>query len=300
MTYDAVHVPHTNYWSDTGGKWTRTGDALEENLKTGRDQILVHPHWWRDKNRIIFALSTARSGSKRLANFVENTTSFRGYMNGHLIISEFRMVMNMINLQVMILWGWLNHKSQHITAALIRLTVAHHRAIVRGDVLEANVYIEPFLDYIKAEEPNVEFIHLHRDAKDVVRSILNRGWYDTPIDRRHFAVPNLQWDKLNQFERACWYYRYTQEKLMAATKARISFERMVSDLAYITRTLRELGIVVHPLLAGTVFGKRINANRRDEFPSYEHWSRVYKQIFNSICADVQMLLGYTKDKLHDG
>lgn len=44
LTYDAVHVPHTNYWSDTGGKWTRTGDLLKENLKTGDHQILVHPH----------------------------------------------------------------------------------------------------------------------------------------------------------------------------------------------------------------------------------------------------------------
>ena len=26
--------------------------------------------------------------------------------------------------------------------------LAHHRAIVRGDVLEANVYIQPFLEYI--------------------------------------------------------------------------------------------------------------------------------------------------------
>ena len=31
LTYDAVHVPHTNYWSDTGGKWTRKGDTMGQS-----------------------------------------------------------------------------------------------------------------------------------------------------------------------------------------------------------------------------------------------------------------------------
>ena len=83
---------------------------------------------------------------------------------------------------------------------------------------------------------------------------------------------------------------------MAATKARISFERMVSDLAYFTRTLRELGIVVHPLLAETEFGKRIDANRRDEFPSYERWPEAYRMAFERICGEVQSALGYAVDE----
>jgi hypothetical protein len=187
-------------------------------------------------------------------------------------------------------------ESPNLASALIRQAASHHRSFSPGDVLEANVYIEPFLDEFRAQIPDAELIHLHRDGRDVVRSILNRDWYDTPFDRRHRVVPIPEWDELNQFERACWYYRYTQERLMTATKARISFERMVSDLAYLTRTLRELGIVVHPLLAETEFGTHIDANRRDEFPSYERWIEAYRMAFERICGEVQSALGYAVDE----
>lgn len=294
LTYDAVHVPHTNYWSDTGGKWKRTGDPLEKNLKTGRHQILVHPHWWRDKKRIIFVLSTARSGSKWLANFVENATSCRGLhewtLNNKRTPDGYALDKR-TNDDFMGLV-----ETQNKTAALIRQALAHHRAIIKGDVLEANVYIEPFLDYIITEEPNVEFVHLHRDAKDVVRSILNRGWYDTPIDRRHFAVPIPIWDKLNQFERACCYVRWTQETAVKATNKRISFEKMVSDLSYITEVLRELGIIVHPLLAQEEFVKHIDPNSNTSMPPYQQWDQQYKSAFVQICSKVQQELGYKLDE----
>lgn len=39
-------------------------------------------------------------------------------------------------------------ETQNKTAALIRKAVAHHRAKINGDVLEANDYIKSFRDYI--------------------------------------------------------------------------------------------------------------------------------------------------------
>ncbi|MEE8154579.1 MAG: methyltransferase domain-containing protein, partial [Phycisphaerales bacterium] len=298
LAYDAVHVQDAQYWTDTGGGWRRSADPLKADLSRGRHQILMHPHWWRGRTRTYFVLCPARSGSKWLVNVVDQATSCRGL---HEWTLNHRRTGDEYELDKRTGDDFLGLvEFPNLASGLIRQAAAHHRSIMSGDVLEANVYLEPFLDEIRAQIPEAEFIHLHRNGRDVVRSILNRDWYDTPLDRRHRTVPIPNWDELNQFERACWYYRYTQERLMTATETRIDFERMVSDLAYLTRTLRELGIVVHPLLAETEFPKRIDANRRDEFPAYEHWSREYKRTFNSICADVQSVLGYPKDELPDG
>lgn len=294
LRYDAVHVSDAQYWTDTGGGWRRSADPLQSDLSKGRHQILIHPHWWRAPKRTYFVLSTARSGSKWLVNFVDQATSCCALHDWTL---NHRRTEDGYELDKRTGDDFLGLvESPNVASALIRQAAAHHRSILPGDVLEANVYLEPFLDEFRAQIPDAELIHLHRDGRNVVRSILNRDWYDTPLDRRHRTVPIPNWDELNQFERACWYYRYTQERLMTATKARISFERMVSDLAYLTRTLRELGIVVHPLLAETEFGTRIDANRRDEFPSYERWPEEYRMAFERICGEVQSALGYAVDE----
>ena len=294
LAYDAVHVQSDQYWTDTGGGWRRSADPLNADLSTGRHQILMHPHWWRGRTRTYFVLCPARSGSKWLVNFVDQATTCRALHDWTL---NHRRTEDGYELDKRTGDDFLGLvESPNLASALIRQAAAHHRSILPGDVLEANVYLEPFLDELRAQIPDAELIHLHRDGRDVVRSILNRDWYDTPLDRRHRTVPIPNWDELNQFERACWYYRYTQERLMTATKGRISFERMVSDLTYLTRTLRELGIVVHPLLAETEFGKRIDANRRHEFPSYERWPEAYRIAFERICGEVQSALGYAVDE----
>ncbi len=294
LAYDAVHVQNAQYWTDTGGGWNRSGDPLKADLSTGRHQILMHPHWWRGRTRTYFVLCPARSGSKWLVNFVDQATSCRALHDWTL---NHRRTEDGYELDKRTGDDFLGVvESPNLASALIRQAASHHRSFSPGDVLEANVYLEPFLDELRAQIPDAELIHLHRDGRDVVRSILNRDWYDTPFDRRHRVVPIPEWDELNQFERACWYYRYTQDRLMTATKVRISFERMVSDLAYLTRTLRELGIVVHPLLAETEFSTHIDANRRDEFPSYERWTEAYRMAFQRICGEVQSALGYAVDE----
>ena len=290
LTYDAVHVPNAQYWTDTGGSWNRSADPLKADLSKGRHQILVHPHWWRGPKRTYFVLGTARTGSKWLVNFVDQATSTHAlheWTLNHRRTKDVYAIDKRTSDDYMRLV-----ESPKLASALIQQAAAHHRSILRGDVLEANVYLQPFLNELRNEAPEAELIHIHRDGRDVVRSILNRGWYDTPMDRRHLVVPIAQWDELNQFERACWYYRHTQESLMAATKTRISFERMVSDREYLTQTLGKLGLVIHPLLAQDPFDKHIDPNSSAVFPRYEQWGAEYQHTFERICGQVQEALGY--------
>lgn len=294
LRYDAMHVPMNHYWTDSGGTWSRSGDPLHVDLSRGRHQVLMHPIWWRGPRKTILVMSTARAGSTWLANFVDRATSCRGvhewtlnhYRRGDEIIADKRTSDDYLAL--------LENASE--AALLIRHAMASFK-VGKRDVLEANVYLEPFLERLQKASPPSEcvFMHLHRDAREVVRSILNRGWYAAPIDYRRRDDTWPAWPVLNQFERACWYWRWTNERLWPL-QHRLSFERMVSDQEYLTSSLNDLGIVVHPLLAHEEFAKRLNAGTVDEFPCYGDWPEAWQVAFEAICGPMQQLLGYDSDE----
>jgi len=76
LTYDAIHVPHDHYWTDTGGSWSRSDDPRRHDLSTGRHQVLVHPFWWRDTPRRIVILTTTTDESTALADLINRSTSY--------------------------------------------------------------------------------------------------------------------------------------------------------------------------------------------------------------------------------
>ncbi len=288
LDYEAMHVKVDRYWTDSGGNWARSGDPLQTDLARGRHQILMHPWWWRGSRKTIFVLSAARSGSAWLASFVDRATSCRGlheftlnhHRDGDKIVSDKRTGDGFLDLV----------ERPNDASVLIRHALAAFKLGGR-DMLEANVYLEPFLARLQKIAPEATIIHLHRDGRDVVRSILNRGWYATPIDRRHRAAPIPNWDSLTQFERACCYWRFTNQRMMSLN-VRLSFERMVSDLDYLKEFFKELGIIVHPVLAAEEFGRRVNVNAHHEVPRFEDWPRRLQRRFGLICGSTQRALGY--------
>lgn len=289
LQYDAMHIPLDHYWSDSGGKWQRTGDPLQNDISHGRHVVLIHPVWWRGEKKQYFFLSTARSGSLWLSNVIDRATNCKG-------VHEFTF----------------NHRFENDEPVLDKRTTDDFQSLCDdrpaalqllrqslrwmrqqpGDVAEANVYLEPFLTELRELAPNAVFIHLHRDGRDVVRSILNRGWYDNPDDHKHRALPIENWNRLTRFERACWYWRYTNEMIAPFATNRLRFEKMVSDVDYLSDQLARYGIILHPLLAERVFHERVNASKVADVPAHEQWSSEYQKTFTQICGAVQQMLGY--------
>jgi hypothetical protein len=292
VEYEACRIPHDRYWTDTGGSWSRTGDPIDADLSSGRHQVLMHPIWWRGRQRIFFVLSAARSGSKWLANFVDRATSCSARHEwtlnhrrvGREMVADKRTSGDYVGLV----------ENRRLAQQLIQQAVSHYRT-VPGDVLEANVYLEPFIPTLNALGDDVTLLHLHRDGRDVVRSLLDREWYATPGDRKHRTVPIDDWAGLTQFERACWYWRYTNERIMPFASHHLRFEEIVRDPRVLSRRLDSLGIVVHPLLAEREFPKVINAAKSRRFPPYDDWPGEYRRTFERICGPTQVALGYQRE-----
>src|SRR5690606_34172411 len=68
-----------------------------------------------------------------------------------------------------------------------------------ADWAEANVYLGHLLPQLRDVFPDAFLIHLYRHPKDVVRSLINRDWYDTPEDPFHPAMNVEGWADLSQF-----------------------------------------------------------------------------------------------------
>ncbi len=295
IVYDAIHVPYDFYYTDSREPWYFSEDPMRYSLDSGRYQILMHPVHWRGLQKIYFFLSTARSGSKWLTNLLDKATPLKAchefslnhrFKDGELI-EEKRTAEGFTELV---------RQKEDIKNLLIEA-----RAWLEDfpeDYAEANVYLERCLSVMEDIFPDATLVHLHRDPKDVIRSIANRDWYDTPEDNRHPIMEVENWDNLGQFEKSCWYVRRTNESLISSCQHHLAFEKMVEDLNYLIEKLRSLGIPVFPRLAVREYDKMINANYNYEFPEYTEWPSEHKELFHSICDPVNIALGYeTQDKM---
>lgn len=289
LEYEAIHVLHDYYYTDSGGGWGRTQDPLDRDLNSRRHQILMHPEYWRGLQKVYFFLSTARSGSKWLANFLEHATPLKArhefslnhrYKNG-LLMEEKHTADGFPELV---------ERKAKVKDLLLEV-----RDWIEGfprDYAEANVYLEPFLPELNEVFPDAILVHLYRNPQDVIRSIINRDWYDTPEENRHPVMDVKNWDNLSQFEKACWYVRKTNESLFRSCKERLIFEQMVTDIDYLLKRLTSLQIPVYPRLADLEYPKKINVAYNYRFPGYEKWPIDKKNIYHSICDPVNVQLGY--------
>lgn len=267
LDYEASRVPADHYYSDSGGSWKRSPDPIGEAFDGGRRLVLMHPIHWRHAQRHFYFLSTARSGSKWLATFLDAATSLTArheFTLNHRLgeagpVAEKRTGAGFT--------GLVDRKDE--AAALIAESRSWSESLT-GDFAEANVYLERFLDLLPADDASIH-IHLHRDPFAVVRSLVGRGWYDVPFDDRHPAVDLPGWAEMRQSEQAAWYVRDVNERLSKHCRHSLSFERMVADLDYLCAFLLDLGIPVHRRLASTVFGEVVNATKAWSVPPVEDW-----------------------------
>ncbi|MDC1231324.1 hypothetical protein N8Z54_04210 [Octadecabacter sp.] len=256
------------YFSDSGGGWTRTSDPLDvTDIGTGRSMVLVHPIHWRAPPRQIYILSPARSGSTWLAHVAERASSAMGV---HEQTFNYRNVEGVFTAQ----------KRTHSRIDALYENRSEQLELLRDrrswfdaqecDVLECNVYLAPALEALKQVNPDARFAALLRDPRDILVSLLNRGWYSHAYDDKHPAIDVPDRAGLDQVEKAAHY--------IADTRARILEEPgiQLADLARLNQSPEalhdlfiSLGLAFYPLLAEPLREQRINANTLHDLSGFE-------------------------------
>ena len=278
LTYHAAHVQSDRYFSDSGGEWQRSPNPINEDLSTGKHQILIHPEYWQGPQRIYFFLSTARCGTKWLTSVLEKATPLMAkhehalnyYYHEDRWCYDHKTGSGFVGLQ--------NDKKE------VRKLLLDLRTWIQeqeSDYAEVNVYLENFVLLLAEIFPDATFIHLFRNPADVVRSIINRDWYATPRDDKHPVVHVAGWNRMSQFEKACWYVRDVNERLMPLD-AKLSFDELVSDFSYLEKYMHNLNIPFYPRLATEVFEQKTNQNTVNDFPAYASWPERVRSQYHAI------------------
>ena len=294
LRYEACTIPVDGYWSDSGGSWRRSPDPMEHEIARGRHQVLVHPWWWREPRRSTLLLSTARCGTKWLCDRIAARTSAT-------VLHERSLNQAGATLDPVVglkrtagdLVGLLEDRAG--VGTLVKQALAG-QAASRRDVVEANVYL-PHVEQDLLVRDDVSIVHLHRDPAAVVRSILQRGWYDTPDDRRHPQFDLKGWDRMDRVTRACTYWAETNRRLLAAhpDAPRIAVEDLQQDPERLQAFIEGLGFVIHPIPAST---DARDAGVRDAtdawtVPPVSSWNDRDRGIFIDVCGPVAGFLGRT-------
>lgn len=290
LEHEAVKVPTDRYFTDSGGSWSRSPDPLDHDLRSGRHQILIHPEYWRGTQRFTFILSTARAGSTWLARNLDRGTSC---VARHELTLNHRYRDDQLVAEKRTGTGARDFLADK---PMVWRLLAETRAWIEdegSDYIEANVYLPHVLSALQAVFPEAELLHLHREPRDVVRSLLNRGWYDTPHDDRHPRMDVRGWDQMGQLERCCWYVRRTNELLMDSVANRLPLAEISPDPARLQSLLANVQIAFHPQLVDS-FESVVNANEDQPIGPFATWARADQATADRILGPVRRRLGYAR------
>ncbi len=240
---------------------------------------------------IFFSLSTIRSGSTFLAD---------------LLAQELPMAQIEHEPNINDYWSYTHilRNPQHAFdyVADYRLKDLLNRIQTKNSSLygEFNPFLVLHVAAIKEQIPHARLLHLVRDGRDVVRSIMARevlGDKDPllaviqPPDDDPYAS---KWQDMSRFERVCWKWRYENRVLRKHIPDCIHFEQLISDYAYFqTHLLSKIGVNISQKQWEQYIHQPQHASPKYPLAHWTQWNKQQKQQFTSICGAEMAACGYS-------
>jgi len=164
---------------------------------------------------------------------------------------------------------------------------------------EVNSYLRYHVDTLQDIWDPV-ILHLVRDGKMVVRSIMNRKSF-TSDDKKHtgnlYPLPNDPyiegWDKMDRFARVCWYWASTNRYLLDRHLPVVRLEDIITSYElFSNQILLPLGLNLPFEFWAQQVTKPTNVGQDNNFPAWEDWTAKQRKVFMDICGPVMADLGY--------
>ncbi len=178
---------------------------------------------------------------------------------------------------------------------LLAARIQSHKCTVYGEV---NSYLRYHVTALQ-ERWAPTLLHLIRDGRPVVRSIMNRRAF-TPADSFTSNVRPRpddplapEWDSLDRFGRVCWYWASTNRDLLAHGLPMARFEEIVGSYeAFVEQVAERLDIDVPEDVWAHQANRPKNPSKNTSFPGWDAWTDTQKEQFVRICGPVMEQAGY--------
>ena len=243
------------------------------------------------QKQIFIGCSTIRSGSTFLADLMQNSLpnakiehepNINDYWNYAAVLQQPEAAFDYIE----------SYRKQDI---LWRINKANTN--IYG---EWNPFFIMHMKAAKALIPTAKLIHLVRDGRSVVRSIMAREVLGTKDPMTKIVRPSIddeyhdEWDSMTRFEKVCWKWQ-SENKFLRETidTAPIKFELLIKSYDYFKeQLLNPLEIEISQEQWQTAINQPKHASPKHRMPKWEHWKSSEKQIFKRICGEEMRNLGY--------
>lgn len=164
---------------------------------------------------------------------------------------------------------------------------------------EVNGILRRHIEPIEKCIPNVKLIHLVRNGKDVVRSVISRQTYSGkhPV-YYNFSPPKVDdwssnWEKLSEFEKTCWLWQWENKYMREHINLRAYFEEIITSYAsFKKQILNPIGLSISKEIWQQSINKSTNSTQTYKMNLWEDWDSSDKEIFADICADEMQRYGY--------
>ncbi|HEX2250266.1 MAG TPA: sulfotransferase [Gemmatimonadales bacterium] len=164
---------------------------------------------------------------------------------------------------------------------------------------EVNSLLRRHSHALKRHFPGAGFIHLVRDGRDVVRTMMSTNalkpgyMYDWWL-RPHESDPFFdQWSTMDRFAKLCWYWRVENQHLRTSIGNTVRFEDVIADYeCFEQRILRPFGLDLPQSVWKQQVGVQRNPTKTYKMPHWREWDARRTQTFETICGDEMRANGY--------
>lgn len=164
---------------------------------------------------------------------------------------------------------------------------------------EVNGALRRHVGALRELVPDFRIVHLVRDGRDVVTSVMNTETY-TPHDKTYadFHPPTdtidlARWQSMDRFSKACWLWACENAHLRKYASHRARFEDITAGYDLFKKQILDpLDLNFEESVWATHNSKPLNATQVTRHPGYEGWTDAQKDTFWCLCENEMTVHGY--------